>query len=117
MSGLVLSCAADQIHHYFIEAIVRKLRRLLFARGWQTAFAGAIDDLKRHEIATPVHVKGLNQYLRFFDEMVHWTPRENGDSRLVHDKLVEFYFFLDHAPLKVLQLPRQPALADATQGA
>lgn len=70
MSGLVLPCAADQIHHYFIEAIVQKLRTLLFERGWQTAFAGATDDLKRHEIATPVHVKGLSDYLRFIDEMV-----------------------------------------------
>ena len=40
--------------------------------------------------------------------MVGWAPRESGDSRLVHDKLVEFYFVLDQPALRVLQSPIAP---------
>jgi len=43
--------------------------------------------------------------------MVRWAPRESGDSRLVHDKLVEFYFFLDHEPLRELQSSISPDAA------
>jgi len=59
-------------------------------------------------------IRTLDDYLNFIDEMVGWAPRESGDSRLVHDKLVEFYFALDQPALRVLQSPIAPG--GASQG-
>jgi phosphatidylserine decarboxylase len=92
--------------------IVKELHALILQHGWQTAFASAIDDVKRHRVAALIHIDMLGDYLQFIDEMVRWAPRENGDSRMVHDKLVEFYFFLDQPSLVALQSPIQPRPAD-----
>lgn len=54
-------------------------------------------------------MKTLGDYLRYIDDMVRWAPREIGDSRLVHDKLVEFHFILDQPPLRNLQSPIEPS--------
>ena len=70
MSGLVLSFTPDQIHHYFMKAVVQKLRTLFFEQDWQTAFARAIDDVTRHEISTLLHIETLSDFLRFINEMV-----------------------------------------------
>jgi len=48
--------------------------------------------------------------------MVRWAPRESGDSRLVHDKLVEFHFILDQPSLRRLQSPLAPALVEPYLG-
>ena len=88
--------------------IVKELSALILQHAWQTAFATAIDDVKRHRVAALAHINSLSDYLQFIDEMVRWAPRESGDSRMVHDKLVEFYFFLDQPSLLALQSPVQP---------
>ena len=97
-----------------MQAIVQTLHTLIVEQGWQTAFDVAIADVKRQQVATLKHVHSLSDYLRFIDDMVCWAPREVGDSRLVHDKLVEFYFFLDQPSLKALQSPIQPVVSNGS---
>jgi phosphatidylserine decarboxylase len=102
---------------FAVTPIVKKLRALILQHGWQTAFSCAIDDVKRHRVAALAHINSLSDYLQFIDDMVRWAPRESGDSRMVHDKLVEFYFFLDQPSLLALQSPVQPTEADQVHSA
>lgn len=89
--------------------IVERLQTLINEHGWQEAFASAIEYARRHHVAALSHIETLDDYLRFIDTMVRWAPRECGDSRMVHDKLVEFYFILDQPPLLPLQSAIEPA--------
>lgn len=89
--------------------IVDKLVALVAEHHWQTRFSEAIDQAARQGVAHLAHIRSFDDYLRFIDEMVRWAPRECGDSQLVHDKLVEFYFFLDQPPLLALQSPIEPS--------
>lgn len=92
-----------------MEPIVKKLRALILEQGWQTAFASAIDDVQLHKVPSLMRIQSLNDYLQFIDDMVHWAPCELTDSRMVHDKLVEFYFFFCQPSLTALQSPIEPA--------
>ena len=92
-----------------MKPIVKKLRALILEQGWQTAFASAIDDVQLHKVPSLMRIQSLNDYLQFIDDMVHWAPRELTDSRMVHDKLVEFYFFFCQPSLTALQSPIEPA--------
>jgi phosphatidylserine decarboxylase len=53
-------------------------------------------------------IQHLDDYLAWIDAFAGWAPRERGDSRLIYNKLAEFYFFLDQEPVKSLQSPIQP---------
>ena len=90
------------------SAIVQSLVALIAEHGWQSRFEQAVEQACSHGVASLAGLRGLDDYLRFIDEMVYWAPRETGDSRLVHDKLVEFYFVLDQPALRGLQSPIDP---------
>ena len=85
--------------------IVEKLLALIAVHGWEENFRSAIEQFKAREVSAHSHIGGFDDYLRFIDEMVRWAPRESGDSRMVHDKLVEFYFILDQPALLACQVP------------
>ncbi len=92
-----------------MHPIVRTLADLIVANAWEDAFGSAIADVARQRVPQLAHVRELGDYLRHIDDMVRWAPREAGDSRLVHDKLVEFYFVLDQPALRALQSPIAPS--------
>ena len=88
-----------------MEPIVEKLVALIDGHGWHAQFQQAIDCAASRDVYSIRHIQSLFDYLRYIDDMVRWAPREENDSRLVHDKLVEFYFVLDQPPLRDLQSP------------
>ena len=83
--------------------IVQKLVDLIEKNGWQENFAAAIEKAQSYNVASIANVKTLDDYLNYVNDLVTWAPTEQGDSRLVYDKIVEFYFFLDQEPVKSLQ--------------
>lgn len=89
-------------------AIVEQLESLIEREGWGEAFQAAIDAAATHAVPSIAAIRTTSDYLRYVEELVRWAPRESGDSRQVHDKMVEFYFFLDQAPLRALQSPAAP---------
>lgn len=93
-----------------MESIVTELATLIEKHGWRERFQQAVDSAASHEVASIAHVRTTDDYLTHIDELVRWAPREAGDSRLVHDKMVEFYFFLDQTTLRELQCPIEPGL-------
>lgn len=91
-----------------MHPIVEELSTLIERHSWQNAFAQAIDNAQAFDVPGIRDIRTLPDYLRFVDDLVMWTPHERGDSRLIYDKLVKFYFFLDQDPLKSLQSPVRP---------
>jgi phosphatidylserine decarboxylase len=91
-----------------MQPIVERLVQLIEAHAWQAAFQQALDHAAAQDVAQIAHIRTLPDYLHYIDELVRWAPRESGDSRLVHDKLVEFHFVLDQPPLRGLQSPLAP---------
>ncbi len=88
--------------------IVQKLVALIEAHGWAHDFDLAIKRAQQHRIAAIADIQDLEDYLAFVDALVTWSPRERGDSQMLYDHQVKFYFFLDQEPLKSLQSPVVP---------
>jgi phosphatidylserine decarboxylase len=91
-----------------MEAIVQALASLIERHRWTESFEHALAGASSSGVASVAHLKTIDDYLRHIDALVHWAPRESGDSRLVHDKMVEFYFVLDQPSLRALQGPVGP---------
>jgi len=92
-----------------MEPIVQKLANLIGEHDWGDRFQQAVHDAAAQKISQTAHIQTVNDYLQYIDDMVRWAPRESGDSRLVHDKLVEFHFILDQPSVRSLQSPLAPA--------
>ena len=88
-----------------MHPIVQRLSELVVTHRWEESFQSALRDVALQNVPALATIRTLDDYLNFIDEMVGWAPRESGDSRLVHDKLVEFYFVLDQPALRLLQSP------------
>jgi phosphatidylserine decarboxylase len=86
-----------------MHPIVRDLVFLIARNGWEDLFARAITRAQTFDVPSIRDIQTLDDYLAYVDDLVTWTPREQGDSRFIYDKLVKFYFFLDQKPLKALQ--------------
>ena len=95
-----------------MHPIVQRLADLVVQHQWEAAFKSALFDVARQNVPALAAIKSLADYLNYIDQMVVWAPRESGDSRLVHDKLVEFYFVLDQPDLRALQSPIAPGSSD-----
>lgn len=91
-----------------MQAIVEELTLLIEQHGWRDRFETAIANARSHDVNSIKGIQHLDDYLAWIDAFAAWAPRERGDSRLIYNKLVEFYFFLDQEPLKSLQNPILP---------
>jgi phosphatidylserine decarboxylase precursor len=91
-----------------MHAIVEELAALIDKHGWQGGFQAAIKNAQSHDVGRINGIQALDDYLDWLDALVTWAPREREDTRLIYDKLAEFYFILDQEPVKGLQSPIRP---------
>ena len=91
-----------------MEAIVARLATLIEENGWRDAFDRALANVAAQDVPSVAGIRTVEDYLAWIDTLARWAPREHGDSRLVHDKMVAFYFLLDQPPLRGLQTPIEP---------
>ncbi len=89
--------------------IVQRLADLMSANGWAGKFEEAVASAAAKRVDSLAGIDSVQAYLGWLDDLVEWAPRECGDSQLVHDKLVEFHFFIDQPSLCELQSPIEPA--------
>ena len=89
--------------------IVDKLVALIRENHWEEDFRKAIASAQAQNVPSISHIKTLDDYLNYINGLLTWAPREMGDSRIIYDKIVEFYFFLDQDPVKGLQSPIHPS--------
>ena len=101
------------VHAPIVDALVE----LVASNGWTSLFEAAIKSAAEQRVDGLENVDSLDAYLAWLDELVEWAPRESGDSQLVHDKLVEFHFFVDQPALAELQSTIEPGAdgAELTQ--
>ncbi len=89
--------------------IVEELVNLIKENHWQDDFNKAIQKANSYQVPSIKHIKNLDDYLNYINDLVTWAPTETRiDPRQVYDKIVEFYFFLDQPPVKQLQSPIAP---------
>ena len=93
-----------------MQPIVERLRALIDEHDWHAAFEAALTSAAAAQVPSVAGMRTVDDYLAFIDDLVRWAPREAGDSRLVHDKMVEFHFLLSQPSLRVLQVGPSSAL-------
>ena len=91
-----------------MEPVVERLVALIDEHAWGPAFDEALARMADQAVPCLSGIRTLTDYLTWIDDLVRWAPREQGDSRLVHDKMVQFHFLLDQSPLRELQTPILP---------
>ncbi len=92
-----------------MHAIVEELVAMIERHHWKDDFDEAIRMAQSSDVPSIKHIKDLNDYLEYINDLATWTPRETRAApRLMYDKLVEFYFFLDQPPVKQHQSPITP---------
>ncbi len=91
-----------------MEKIVRDLRDLIRKHQWQSRFNQAIEEAQSYDVYDFPELetwKNYHDYLKWLDDLVTWTPHQDRDSRLVYEKIVQFYFIVDQPAVKDLQTP------------
>ena len=106
--GSVRRTALSQDTQY--HEIVQKLVDLIEENGWQGDFEEAIHNAQAYDVASISDIQTLDDYLNYVNDLVTWTPKQQGDTRYVYDRIVEFYFFLDQEPVRSLQSPIEPGV-------
>ena len=92
-----------------MHAIVEELVELIERHHWRDDFNEAIQIAQSYQVPSIEHIKDLDDYLKYINDLVTWAPTETrGDPRLVYDNIVKFYFFLDQPPVKKHQSPIAP---------
>ena len=89
--------------------VVERLLSLIGEHGWRPRFDEAVAQVVERDVAALAGLRSFDDFVRFLDDMVQWAPREQGDSLLVHDKLVEFHFVFDQPALAGLQSRVDPS--------
>ncbi len=89
-----------------LDEIVLELERLILDNGWKDRFNDSIKIAKSKDIYNFPELyqwEDYNGYLYWMNNLLEWAPLQQGDSRMVYQKIVEFYFILDQEPVKELQ--------------
>jgi len=85
------------------QPIVLALKKIIHDNNYGPLFEAAIASANTYNIKEIKHVKTLDQYYHWLDNLVRWKPEETPDGRHIYNRLCEFYFFLDQPSVKGLQ--------------
>lgn len=89
--------------------IVIELKDLIEKNGWEDNFIEAIGEARSLDLPIIGGMFTLEDYYNYLEGFIKWTPKETkGDTRLVYDHLVAFYFFMEYKSVKTLQSPNIP---------
>lgn len=91
-----------------LHCVVEDFRRLTTEQGWQSRLEEAISLARRSGIRELEPITDGGTFLLWLNELLHWVPTENEQSRRLLDRLSTFHFILDQPPLRELQNPVVP---------
>lgn len=91
-----------------MHPVVNKLVALIHKNDSQKQFEEAIAATKKLQIPALSSIQSLDDYLKYVDGFVSWAPKSPGDSNMIYQKMVEFYFVLDQEPVRSLKNPIEP---------
>ena len=86
--------------------IVKELILLIEMHGWKDKFDAAIAKAASYKVPSIAHIRTLNDYLEYIDELVNWAPVTSDPMALksnLYDHFIRYYFFLNQSPVRELQ--------------
>lgn len=86
-----------------MQPVVQKLVDLVDKNGWQDLFEEAIRKVQSFNVPELSTLTSFDAYVQWLDGLAVWAPDTKGQTRIVYDKITQFYFVLDQEPLKSLQ--------------
>ena len=93
--------------------VIDDLCRLITQHRWEARFEQAFAKVADYQIAGFPRIVTLTDYFTWLVELLEWVPCENSQGREIYNRICEFYFVLDQAPLRELQNPQLPAAPGA----
>ncbi len=93
--------------------VIDDLCRLITQHRWEPRFEEAFALVAGYQIAGFPRIATLTDYFTWLVELLEWVPCENSQGREIYNRICEFYFVLDQAPLRELQNPQLPAAPGA----
>ncbi|KAI0655362.1 phosphatidylserine decarboxylase-domain-containing protein [Cubamyces menziesii] len=75
-----------------------------FEQSFRIAYATGIKEFKTFNI------QSVDDYLRYMDDFVNWTPTEDSSGTNVYNHICMFYFILDLPPVREYQSPVDPSV-------
>lgn len=91
-----------------MHEIVEELQELIRVNRWEDDFNQAIRSAQACDVYDFPELQawtGYEDYLHWVNRLVTWAPRERGDSLLVYEHIVRFYFILDQPTVMQHQTP------------
>ncbi len=91
--------------------IVKELILLIEMHGWKDKFDAAIAKAASYKVPSIAHIRTLNDYLEYIDELVNWAPVTSDPMALksnLYDHFIRYYFFLNQSPVRELQNKIEP---------
>jgi phosphatidylserine decarboxylase len=92
-----------------MQQIVEQLASMISENNWRDAFQLAIQKARASKVSGIQHILNLDDFLKYANELVTWTPQVIDDPRHTFDLPMQFYFILEQEPVKSLQSPVRPA--------
>lgn len=83
--------------------VVGDLVRMIHGNKWESHFEKAIKAAHRKHVPFLEHVKDLDSYLHWINDLLYWVPTETIMGKNIDDHLSAFYFIADQKPLLSLQ--------------
>ncbi|CCG08322.1 phosphatidylserine decarboxylase [Pararhodospirillum photometricum] len=96
-----------------MHKVVEELRSLIAENNWEDKFDVAIRKAGSYNIPQLRHIKTLEDYLTWMDNLLQWQPIENYLGREIYNRICEFYFILNQEPVRGLQNRVIPAQQSA----
>ena len=94
-----------------MNKIVKELVALIEMHHWAEKFEAAISKATSYKIPSIAHIRTLDDYRAFIDELVTWAPvalNPMARTSNLYDHFVKFYFFLSQSPVRELQNKIEP---------
>src|ERR1035437_3737048 len=83
--------------------VVLDLVKMIETNKWKDDFERAIKAAHSKNVPFLKHVKDLDSYLDWINELLYWVPNETTLGKNIDDHLSAFYFIADQEPLLSLQ--------------
>lgn len=71
--------------------------------GWESKFEEALKNAGQYNLEEMKDIQSLDDYLKWINDLLYWTPTEDFPARVVYQHVCKFYFLLDQEPVLDLQ--------------
>ena len=83
--------------------VVNELLGLIEKHNWQEKFEKAFKKTQTYNIEQLSDIKTLEDFYKWINDLLYWTPTENAPGKVVYEHVCKFYFLFDQSPVLELQ--------------